>query len=760
MTRLFHLAGIVTALTLILAVIHPVAAQETGPIVQEIRVEGNQRIESETVRSYMVIAVGDPFDAERIDRSLKSLFATGLFADINLRREGTALVVRVVENPIINRLAFEGNRRIKDDALAAEVQLRPRIVYTRTKVQKDVARVVELYRRSGRFAATVEPKVISLPQNRIDLIFEINEGPLTKVRKISFIGNRVFSDGKLRDRILTKESVWYRFLTTVDSYDPDRLRFDRELVRRFYLSQGYADIRVVSAIAELTRDRSGFFITFTIDEGERYRIGEVNVTSELRDLSVDDLFELVETESGDWYNADAVEDTIQELTDSIGNLGYAFVDIRPKVERDRELLTIDLTYEIAEGPRVFIERINISGNFRTLDEVIRRELRVVEGDAYSSAKLRRSEQRIRNLSFFDKLEVTSNPGSSSDKAIIDVEVSEQSTGELSFGAGISSVDGPLADISVRETNLLGRGQSLEMSFRFSGRRQDLDLSFTEPYFLDREISAGFDAFRRTVDVTDQNTFDQDTVGFALRGGYPFTERLRHSVSYTLRLDKIDDIDANASRFIFAQEGSNLTSSVGQSITYDARNSRIDPTDGYFVRFQQDLAGLGGNIRYLRNRLSGAYYYPITENWIGSLSGSSGYIFGFADKDVRLTDRFFVGGSSLRGFNTAGIGPRDSTTGDSLGGNFFAVGSAEIAFPLGLPKEFDVRGRFFTDVGTLTNIDDEGPEILDESSLRVAVGFGLTYISPFGPILIDFSVPVLKEDFDETEVVRFTFGTRF
>ncbi|MCZ6887499.1 MAG: outer membrane protein assembly factor BamA, partial [Gammaproteobacteria bacterium] len=521
-----------------------------------------------------------------------------------------------------------------------------------------------------------------------------------------------------------------------------------------------ADIRVVSAVAELTRDRSGFFITFTVDEGERYRFGEVNLTSKLRDLSVEELTALVETESGDWYNADAIEDTIQELTEAVGNRGYAFVDIQPKVERDRENRTIDLTYEIAEGPRVFIERINIRGNFRTLDEVIRRELRVVEGDAYSSAKLRRSEQRIRNLGFFDQLDVDSKPGSSVDKAVIDIEVSEQSTGELSFGAGLSSVDGPLADITVRESNLLGRGQSLQMSFRFSGRRQDLDVSFTEPYFLDREIAAGIDAFRRTVDVTDQNTFDQDTLGFALRAGYPITERLGHSVIYTLRNDKIDNIEVNASRFIFAQEGSNTTSSVGHGITYDARDSRIDPSNGYFVRLQQDLAGLGGNVRYLRNRLSGAYYYPITENFIGSLSGSGGYIFGFADKDVRLTDRFFVGGSSLRGFNTAGIGPRDTTTNDALGGNLFAVGGAEVSFPLGFPKEFDVRGRLFTDAGTLTEVDDEGSEIVDDASLRLSVGFGVTYVSPFGPILVDFAFPVLKEDIDETETIRFSFGTRF
>ncbi|MEE8531963.1 MAG: outer membrane protein assembly factor BamA [Alphaproteobacteria bacterium] len=759
MSRFIQLPGVLVVVLVLISGIRPSAAQEPDRIVEEIRVEGNQRIEAETVFSYMVIAVGDPFDPERIDRSLKSLFATGLFADVTLRREGNALVVRVLENPIINRLAFEGNKRIGDDVMSAEVRLRPRVVYTRTKVQSDVARIVELYRRSGRFAATVEPKVIQLPQNRVDLVFEIDEGPLTSVRRISFIGNERFSDRKLRGQIQTKESVWYRFLTTDDTYDPDRLTFDRELLRRFYLSKGYAEFRVVSAVAELTRDRKDFFITFTVEEGERYRYGEVSLKSELRDLSVDDLLEHVETETGDWYDADEVEDTIQELTTVVGNLGYAFVDIRPRAERNRDALTIDLTYEIAEGSRVFVERINITGNFRTLDKVIRREFRLVEGDAFSSAKLRRSRQRIRNLGFFDKVDLTSSQGEISDKAVIDVEVSERATGELTFGAGVSSVDGLLADVAIRERNLLGRGQDLRLSFTLSGRRQELALSFTEPYFLDRELAAGFDVFRREVDITDEGSFDQESLGFSLRMGYPITERLRHNVNYTLREDKISDVDADASRFIKAQEGTSVTSSVGQTLLYDARDSRIDPSEGYFVRFTQDVAGIGGDVRHLRNRLSAAYFYSIFPDWVASVSASGGHIFGFGE-DVRINNRFFIGGSDLRGFDTAGIGPRDNDTRDALGGNLFGTGSLELSFPLGFPKEFNVRGRLFADIGTLTEIDDEGPEILDEASPRASVGLGLTYISPFGPILIDFGVPILKEDFDETESVRFTFGTRF
>ncbi len=756
MRRMFRFAGLIAVFFAAVSFAETAVAQ----VISEIRVEGNQRIEPETVRSYMVIAPGDQFDPERIDRSLKTLFATSLFADVTVRREGSALVVRVVENPIINRLAFEGNQRIGDETLAAEVQLRPRVVYTRTKVQSDVARISEIYRRSGRFGATVEPKVIQLEQNRVDLVFEIDEGPLTRIQKISFIGNKQFSDSRLREAIQTQESVWYRFLTSSDTYDPDRLTFDRELLRRFYLSHGYADFRVVSAVAELVRDRTAFFITFAIEEGDRYKFGGVEVETTLRDLDAGQLFEFVETEPGDWYNADLVEDTVQELTTQVGNLGFAFVDIEPSVKRNREERTIDLIYIVEEGARVFVERINISGNIRTLDKVIRREFRLVEGDAFSSAKLRRSQQRIRALGFFESVEVSSSQGSTPDKAVIDVEVSETSTGELSFGGGFSSFEGPIANVAIRERNLLGRGQDLRLAFTVSGRRQQLDLSFTEPYFLDRDLSAGFDIFKRVTDVTDEDTYDQSSLGFSLRMSYPLSERLRHSIRYTLRSDEIENVAFNASEFIKRQEGSSTTSAVGHTLTYDNRDDRFFPTEGYLLRVTQDLAGLGGDVQYLRHSGEARYYFPITEQWIGNLSGSIGHIFGL-DDDVRIQDRFFVGGATFRGFEAAGVGPRDSITTDSLGGNSFAIGTAEVSFPLGLPSEFNIRGRFFSDFGTITGIDDqEPPKILDEASLRATVGFGLTYVSPFGPIEVDLATSVLDEDFDKTELFRFSFGTRF
>jgi len=419
----------------------PSLAQMGGGTISDIRIEGVQRIEPETVRSYLLIQPGEAWDDERVDKSLKALFATGLFADVNLSRVGNTLVVKVVENPIINRIAFEGNRKLDDKDLNAEIQLRPRVVYTRTRVQNDVKRILDLYRRRGRFGASVEPKVIQLSENRVDLVFEINEGEFTGVRSINFVGSRKFSDSKLRGVLQTKENRWYRFLSTDDSYDPDRLTYDRELLRKFYLTEGYADFRVVSAVAELTPDRDGFVITFTLDEGERYHFGKIDVNIRLKDLPPEAVLPLLIVHSGDWYDADAVEKSISLLTDTLGNRGYAFVEVKPNITRNREDHTVDITFDVQEGPQVYVERIDIVGNVRTLDKVVRREFQLVEGDAFNTSKMQRSQQRIKNLGFFKKVEVTNAQGSAPDKTVVTAEVEEQSTGELTLGVGFSTTDG-------------------------------------------------------------------------------------------------------------------------------------------------------------------------------------------------------------------------------------------------------------------------------------------------------------------------------
>lgn len=737
-----------------------VAQVFSGGSVRDIRVEGIQRIEASTVRSYLTIQPGDPFDPDRIDRSLKALFNTGLFADVTLKRDGDVLVVAVVENPIINRIAFEGNRRIEKENLEKEIQLRPRVVYTRTRVQSDVQRIQDIYRRQGRFAATVEPKIIQLDQNRVDLVFEINEGVRTGVRGITFVGNEKFSDGALREAIQTKETAWWRFLTSDDNYDPDRLNYDRDLLRRYYLKEGYADFRVVSSVAELTPDREAFFITFTIEEGERYKFGKIDIKTTLKQLDPAALEGIMSTKEGDWYNAQEVENTITKLTTAVGDLQYAFVDIRPRIARNRDTQSIDITYDIAEGPRVFVDRIDINGNVRTLDKVIRREMLLSEGDPFSSSKLKRSEQRIKDLGYFERVNITSAESGAPDRSVVNVEVAEQSTGEISIGAGFSTSDGPLGDFSIRERNLLGRGQDLRLGATISGVRQEYDISFTEPYFLDRDLSAGVDIFRVRRNYQDESSFNEKNTGIALRLGFPLTERLRQRVYYQLQDTLIEEVPSTASKYVQEQRGERLTSLVGQELTYDVRNSKLTPTEGYFIRLTNDIAGLGGSVRFLRNRLAGGYYLPLgAEQWVLSTTGEVGYIFGMGQK-VALADRFFIGGDTLRGFNTAGIGPRDITTGDALGGTRYARASVEMSFPFGLPEEFGLLGHAFSDVGSLGKVDISDPNVKDKESIRLSVGTGVSWKSPFGPIRLDVALPLRKESYDKKELIRFSFGTRF
>jgi len=746
-------------LTLAVLLTFSVSTQAQSIKIEEIIIEGNQRIEAETVRSYMLLQEGDPYTGAAADRSLKTLFRTGLFADVAIKRDGGTILVTVVENPIINRIAFEGNKRIDDAILQQEVSLRPRLVYTRSRVQSDVQRLLQVYRRSGRFAASVEPKVIELTQNRVDLVFEVNEGELTEVRRIDFVGNRIYDDGDLRDELLTQEAAWYRFLSSDTSYDPDRLSRDKELLRRFYLVNGYVDFRIVSAVAELSEDQTEFFITFTVDEGEQYKFGKISTVSRLPKLDPETLGAEILTIEGETYDASQVDDTIQNMNDAIGSQGFAFVEIQPRLQQNREERTVDMIFEVSEGRRAYIERINISGNVRTLDEVIRRQFRLAEGDAFNTAKLRESRKRIQRLGFFENVGLQRRRGSRADQVVIDVEVAERSTGEISFGVGVSTTENVSADIGIRERNFLGRGQDVRVSFAVSDVRQQFDISFTEPYFLNRDVAAGFDIFLIERDLQDRSSFDEDLTGFRLRAGFPLSKNWRQNVSYSLSESDISGISSDTSEYIRQDEGSYITSEVDYSLRYDTRDRSFLPNEGLLLRFGQGLAGLGGDVQYLRSTGTASYFHPLGAGWVGNLALRGGYILGI-DDDVQTTDRFFVGGDSFRGFDTGGIGPRDVGTDDSLGGNLFYVGTAEVSFPLGIAEELGIIGRLFTEAGSLTDIDASGPGLEDSGDLRASVGFGFTWTSPLGPIRLDFAEAVLSEDYDEEQFFRFSFGTRF
>lgn len=753
-------------LLLLLVVLAQPALAQQGEAVGGLKVAGNQRIETNTVLSYLPLRQGDILTPEKIDEAIKTLYRTGFFGDVALLldNDGT-VIVQVKENPIINRVAFEGNDDIDTDDLKKETQLKERNVYTRAKVQADTERVLELYRRTGRFDATVEPKIVELEQNRVDLVFEINEGEQSGISTIRFVGNKAFDADELRGVLATRESRWWRVFSSADYYDPDRLAYDRELLRRFYLNEGYADFRVLNAVAEMDPTSKDFFVTFTVEEGDRYRFGKVDVTTDIRNLKVDPLRDKVVTKQGDWYNAEKVEKSIAQLTQAVGDLQYAFADVDPEIARDREAKTIAVTFRIREGTRVFINRIDIKGNTRTMDEVIRREMLVAEGDPYNVSKIKRSEQKIRDLGYFESVRVEPKRTGSPDKSDLSVDIVEKATGEVAVGAGYSTTDGILGDFTIRERNLLGRGQNLRFSATLSQRTQQYDIGFTEPYFLGRDLSAGIDLFRTEIDNQDESSFDQKNNGAAFRLGYPLSERLRQRISYTILQTELTDIAPTASRFIREQAGEATTSAIGQELTYDQRDSKLSPTNGYLLRLSNDLAGLGGSVKYLRTRVTGNYYIPVTETVIFGATAETGYIFGLDDEEVRISDRFFLGGDTMRGFDYAGLGPRDLTGGndDALGGNRFYRGSAELAFPIGLPTELGIRGHAFMDAGTLSEIDATpraGEDFREDDSIRLSTGVGLSWQSPFGPIRVDLAKALMKEDYDRTQIFRFSFGTTF
>ena len=746
-------------------------------VIRDIRVAGNRRVEPETVRSYLRFSVGDSYDPARVDQSIKALFATGLFADVRIDRDGAGVLVTVRENPVVNEVTFEGNREVEKAALLSEVQLKPRSVFTRARVQADVQRILDVYRRQGRFAASVEPKLIELDSNRVNLVFEITEGQATKVKGINFIGNKAFSDQQLRDIITTTQSGLFDFLKGTNIYDPDRLALDRELLRQYYLKNGYADARVVSAGAELDRDGSGFYITFVVDEGEMYKFGNIDLESSLPSLNPDFLRGEVLTVAGTTYDLSQVDKTVEKLTLIVAERGFAFARVRPRANRDPSARIISVGYLIDEGPRIYIERININGNARTLDYVIRREFRLAEGDAYNPSLVDKAKKRLQALGFFKTVDIKRRQGSAPDRVILDVDLVEQSTGELSFGAGFSTSEGVIGDISITERNLLGKGQFLRLRLAGSVERLQVDLSFTEPRFLDRNLAAGFDLFHKTVDLSDNQQFRTRTSGGSVRLGFPLTENIWMVNSYTLSNNEISDVQDTASFAIKEAAGAFWTSAVGTTLSYDTRNNPRNPTRGVFLSSGVEFAGLGGDVQYVRASSEGRVYYPITEKitFVGRAIG--GHIAGWGGEDVRLLDLFYKGGETIRGFNTSGFGPRDRLTGDALGGDTFWATTAEVRFPLPfIPEEIGMGGAIFADAGSLfgagagakaLNAQCANPDpavakvcLDDSSAVRASVGASILWNSPLGPLRLDVAKALLKQDFDKEQLIRFGASTKF
>jgi len=741
-----------------------------------MQVEGNRRVEADTIRSYFKSGPGGRLGPAEIDEGIKSLYSTGLFSDVRTQNSAGRLVIYVVENPVINRVAFEGNKKAKDDQLKVEVQSKPRGTLSRPTVQADVQRIIEIYHRSGRFDVRVEPKIIELPNNRVDLVFEITEGDKTGVKDLRFEGAKAFSYGRLKDIIKTSESNWLSFLQTTDIYDPDRVEADRDLLRRFYLKHGYADVRIVSATGEYDPAKKGFIVTFTIDEGAQYHVGTVDVISNIHAIDPNTLRGRLKVGPGSVYNADLVEKSVETMTIEAAKRGFAFATVRPRGDRNFATKTINLAFVVEEGTRAYIERINIIGNSRTRDYVIRREFDISEGDAYNRALIDRAERRLKNLGYFKNVKITNEPGSSPDRIVINVNVEEQSTGEFSIAAGYSTSDGVIGEVSVADRNLMGRGQFAKAAVQLGQRVRGLDLSFVEPYLLGYRMAGGIDLFWRQNLASSYVSYDSKTMGTNLRLGFALTEEFAFAPHYSIYRqeislpDYLNDCKLSPNALVngggtgagsaFAggnpggpgvnqlseagrTDGGNCytngeaslavrkelangpvtISLVGYSLAYSTLDNAKAPTSGLYMEMKQDLAGAGGDVNFIKTTAEARTYYEVFPDVIGVAKLQGGHLTSWGNKDLRMLDHFQMGPQLVRGFAPAGIGPRDLTSGttnDALGGTMFWGASVEAQTPLYfLPKEVGIKLAAFADAGSLWGY--KGPTSWNVTGETLSVG---------------------------------------
>lgn len=786
-----------------------------------ITVRGNRRVDAETVRSYFTGR--GPLTQAVVDEGIRGLYASGLFSDVRVSRAGGGIVVSVSENQVINRVAFEGNSKVKDAVLTAEVQSKSRGPFNPAVVQADAQRIQDIYRRSGRYEVQVEPKTIDQPNGRVDLVFEIKEGEKTKITAINFEGNEAFADGTIRDQMTTTESNWLSWIKTSDVYDPDRVNADLELIRKFYLNRGYADFRVVSANASLDQATNAFTLNIVVEEGQKYRFGAVDVESSVPDVDGATLRGKIRSSPGSTYSAQDIDKTVEAMSMDLASRGYAFAQVRPRGDRNAGDGSINVVYVVEEGARVYVERINVRGNTRTRDYVVRREFDVGEGDAYNQIFIDRAERRLKALGFFKTVKISSEPGSAPDRVIVNVDVEDQPTGEFSVAGGYSSNDGFIGEVALGERNFLGRGQYARIAAQFGQNVSGFDFTFTEPYFLGSRVSAGIDLYAKKRDNTDYASYKLDTYGGGLRFGLPVTEEWSVGARYQIYQqdlgipDEFSDLEVKqynprnrvpglsdgertflrrlfpnpdrASAAIFEAEGKQMTSLAGLSLIYNSLDNPQSPTMGLYSELKGDIAGLGGDAKYFRTTFDGRYYHPLfLENLIGMLRLQGGHIVAFGNDDLSITDHFPGGPDLVRGFEPQGFGPRDrfkswnkrtnqivgSFSNDPLGGTTYYGGSAEVQFPIfGLPKEIGLKGALFADAGSV--IDYEGITNLrvgptraglltvnatDDKKIRSSVGLSLLWQSPLGPIRFDFAKVLSKAKYDETQLFRFSGGTRF
>jgi outer membrane protein insertion porin family len=740
-----------------------------------IDVQGNRRIDAGTVRSYFHPAPDRRFDEAARDAALKALLATGLFNKVTIERAGERLVVHLTEAPVLDRVAFEGNKKIKDKDLTAIIESKPRGTLQRAMVQADVGHIMEAYRHAGRDDVGVTPQIIDRGNDRVDLVFVVTEGGKTTVRQINFVGNQVFGKRQLAAVIKTAATNMLSFLTGGDEYDPDRIAADREQLRLYYRSKGYADASVTSASAEYDPAIHGFTLTFSIDEGPLYHFGDINVVCNVPGLDSEKLRRLPVARSGAVFNGNALDKTTEILTVELAKLGFPFAQALPRTTRDAAAKRIDVAFTIEQGPRTYVERIEIHGNMRTRDYVIRREFDIGEGDAYNQALIDRAERRLKNLNYFKTVKVSRKPGSVPDRVVLDVEVAEQSTGDFTISGGYSTTDGLLAEVKVGERNFLGTGKALNASLTYGQYARGVDLSASEPYFLGTRVSAGIELYYKQNDTSPYQSYGSTIYGATMQLGTPITEQLGVQYRYSIYNQDVtlNPASLTAAPSVPIQQaalaGAQWVSSVGSTVTYNTLDNTKSPTSGFKSQLSQDLAGLGGDVKFLRTTADMRYYHPINDDVVSLVRGQGGYITGWGGQQVPLLNSFFGGPTMVRGFAPNGFGPRDLTPGstmDNVGGTMYWASTVELqsAIP-GVPQEYGLRASAFVDAGSVFSYG--GPttfpgstrslQVANSNTIRSSVGVGLTWASPFGALTVNYAVPLSKAAYDVVQPLNFTAG---
>ena len=733
------------------------AAQQKKPfLVERIEVEGNQRIEPETVFAYITLTPGERYAPEDIDQALKSLFLTGFFSDVRIIRRGTTLVVEVQENPLVNSIAFEGNSSLDDEELKDTVSLQERSVYNQAKLLNSVQNMVQRYQAAGYFSVDIDPQIIRLSQNRINLVFKIDEREATRIHSINIIGNRAFSDIALLSEIRTSTSRWWKLLASTDIYSPQQFELDQNLLNNFYGRRGYADFEILAAYAEIDKDRGGFFLTLVLDEGDLYSFGEAWFVSELETLDPEQFRTSIAHSKGDIYDNQKITESLENITFELGQQGYAFAQVRPKiVKKDQK---VDVEYVIARGPQVYVERIDINGNVRTVDSILRRQFVFSEGDVFNRLLLARSLRNLRALGFFSDVQMIPRRGSQEDKVVIDVDVEETYTGEVTLGVSYSSSEDFVGDVGIREQNFLGRALVVGVNLAYSAERLAVNVNFVEPYFLGQDLSLGINGFWQN---RDYSSYSRSLGGAAVSFGFPLWENTRLSLRVAYYDENIYGVSAGASPTIRLSAGKFERMVLSYIYHLDHRNDVIQPTEGWDFRLEQDYSGLIGSVDYFSTEVETRFYHSFADGWVGLLKLTGGYIVGLHGDDVGFGSRYQKGGTSFRGFEWRGIGPRDLATGDALGSNSYFIGTAQLAIPMIFLNELGISLAIFTDFGFMGKNDLESTaRIANSLDPRVSAGFSILWTSPVGPLRFDFARALLQEDYDQEEFFRFNIGTSF